>query len=932
VPFPGPSGQPGVDTKAVWDAFRQDVAACQARLLSSLRETLAEVQALASGALEQMASPEARRLPDSRPLDAIARLYHDDAETLLSAPLDAYRRLRPLPRTLNAFDAYERSIDQVIRALPDRLSGSGFEWLQLMRGARVTPAAWLRLRLRRHVTVSVVPSLLLSVAAHRKGWRALEGRLLTALANMSLELAAPWQVTRRAWFATNAGAKAESRHGAELALIRARLMRHHEEAGQALTAVEEWLARTDRRIASFLTARAEHADETVARFAAQDDRRLDVLGRQCRAVDASLELEARLAQTEASIVEVVRDVRGAVEAEHGELLAELGRVASWLGQWRTGDASTFPPAAAHLVPAVSRVGAVSQSVDTLLRQLPESAEVSAHLAARLRLRQTWTIKAPRAVMSRAVYAAALPLIGEGVSAVERRHQAVVLEIERAREVVSFARETARSGPSFDQRIEQEGIANARALVEFQREQLREIPPAVDQTFLAGLLHAFESAHSLLDDGRFGVLQQAARYGVPQAARTLRRRMQALVRAAADTGVRWTGRVYRSALVGIGWVPAPPARGTHVVTRGSLTGTLGGSSTLDELPMIYQRLFRLVPVEDPRFLVGRQEELAAVADARALWEQGRDAGVLLVGARGSGKTSLINCALQRVLPDLETVRSEFVERLTTADEVYGFLSQLLGVAPPDLDRELTRTRRVIVLEELERTFLRRTHGFAAVRALLGLIARTSRRNLWIVSVNHASFRLLNASLPLQPHFSHRINAMAVERAHMRQAILMRHHLSGLRLRFAPPMGGDSYARRILQVTGMRTDPESEFFDALFRESGGVFRTAFALWHRYIDRAEAGVLHMNFPTPPEYDNVMGSLGIPELFTLAALQQHGSLTPAEHAVVFQIDETTSRARLDNLLARELIEPDPGRYGLRVVPDAVQIVRQTLFRRNIG
>jgi hypothetical protein len=132
--------------------------------------------------------------------------------------------------------------------------------------------------------------------------------------------------------------------------------------------------------------------------------------------------------------------------------------------------------------------------------------------------------------------------------------------------------------------------------------------------------------------------------------------------------------------------------------------------------------------------------------------------------------------------------------------------------------------------------------------------------------------------------------------------------------------------------MQVDPEDEFFEALYRESGGVFRTAFALWQRYIDRAEAGVLYMKYPTRHKYDDVVGALDAQDLFTLAALQQHGSLTPAEHSSVFEIDEATSRAWLDNLLARELVEPDPGRYGLRVVPDAAQIVRQALFRRNVG
>jgi hypothetical protein len=129
-----------------------------------------------------------------------------------------------------------------------------------------------------------------------------------------------------------------------------------------------------------------------------------------------------------------------------------------------------------------------------------------------------------------------------------------------------------------------------------------------------------------------------------------------------------------------------------------------------------------------------------------------------------------------------------------------------------------------------------------------------------------------------------------------------------------------------------DPETEFFDILYRESGGVFRTAFALWQRYIERSEGGVVYVSYPSTPAYDEIVKSLSDLDLFTLAAILQHGSLTPAEHSLIFRIDQTTSNGWLDNLLARELIEPDPGRSGLRVIPEAGELVRRTLFRRNVA
>jgi hypothetical protein len=208
-------------------------------------------------------------------------------------------------------------------------------------------------------------------------------------------------------------------------------------------------------------------------------------------------------------------------------------------------------------------------------------------------------------------------------------------------------------------------------------------------------------------------------------------------------------------------------------------------------------------------------------------------VLVVGERGSGKTSLVNCAIQTTLSGLEVVRSEFAERFTTPEQLQQFLSGILGVPPGDIETGLQTKRRVLILEELERTFLRHAQDYAAIRALLTLISRTSRQTLWIVSTNYFCFRLLNAGLRMDPHFSHRINAMAVDPGSLREAILMRHGLSGLRLRFAPPPDALSYADRLRTATGGRPDYENDFFDALYRECGGVFRAGFALWLRYID---------------------------------------------------------------------------------------------------
>jgi hypothetical protein len=117
----------------------------------------------------------------------------------------------------------------------------------------------------------------------------------------------------------------------------------------------------------------------------------------------------------------------------------------------------------------------------------------------------------------------------------------------------------------------------------------------------------------------------------------------------------------------------------------------------------------------------------------------------------------------------------------------------------------------------------------------------------------------------------------------------------------------------------------------QEAFSVFRTAFDIWLGHINRVESGVLHMQSLLTPDLLPLIGALDVTDLFTLVATLQHGSLTPDEHARIFQKTLMSSRSQLDGLLAREIIEKDPGRPGFRVRPEALRIVNEALYRRNL-
>ena len=113
--------------------------------------------------------------------------------------------------------------------------------------------------------------------------------------------------------------------------------------------------------------------------------------------------------------------------------------------------------------------------------------------------------------------------------------------------------------------------------------------------------------------------------------------------------------------------------------------------------------------------------------------------------------------------------------------------MLGLPPgSDLESAFRARRRILMVEEGERIYLRKVGGFQGAQHLVDGIQRTAPTTLWVLALNDKAFRVLRTGAQFSRVFSHRINAMSVSRVDLENAILERHRLSGLRLEFAPPL--------------------------------------------------------------------------------------------------------------------------------------------------
>jgi hypothetical protein len=607
----------------------------------------------------------------------------------------------------------------------------------------------------------------------------------------------------------------------------------------------------------------------------------------------------------------------AAAADDESLAAAAERLAELLEQGAAGEEEMR--AEVDVTPPSALLAKLDQAIVSEVRVLPRSLAVAATFSHRMRRRDV----EPAELVQDRYRAVMRP---EFIALFERVHaqqRDAAGDIARARDVVTFATRAVQAGDASTTVI-REATANAVALLRHRQGEPLQPPTALRAA--AGVCQAFDDVRIALFGGPVERRTHAARRelerGLPVASAALARALAARIRR-AGAGAE---RLFHRFLAHIGWRPDPSSGVVDVRIRPLLPDAFAADSTDAGLPALYSHLFRPDPVVDVRFLVGRVPELSAIGDARERWEAGRSAALLITGERGSGKTSLINCALNGPLAGLPIARGEFSQRLLSESDLRSTLARIVGASSPGrLEEHLMETPRVVVLEEVERTFLRHLGHYEAVRALGRLISATGAAVLWVIVLNRVAFRFLDAATGLGQRFSHRINASTATADEIREAILIRHNLSGLRLRFEPPATAPG------RTIHRRVDPEREFFEMTARYAAGVYRTAFGIWLGHIAEIRDGLFSVRAIEAHDLLPVIADLAPHDLFSLVAFMQHGSLTADEHAIVFQQRSDISRAQLDELIARDIIATDPGRPGYRVRPEAMSVVQEALYRRNL-
>lgn len=348
------------------------------------------------------------------------------------------------------------------------------------------------------------------------------------------------------------------------------------------------------------------------------------------------------------------------------------------------------------------------------------------------------------------------------------------------------------------------------------------------------------------------------------------------------------------------------------------------AAVQKLPYVYQKLFEIIPLEEETFFEKRPVEMENLNKAFQSWQQGNYSTVLLIGETGAGATTILNIFLKESGSKIEVVRLNSTSRIQNPKTLVDFLCRLFkNEELKDLDDLIQflnngEDKRIIVLEHLQRFFLRKIDGFLCLNMLFELIFKTRQQVFWLVTINQYSFTYLNKTQALSDHFAYNVNLAELTVDQIISIILKRHGVSGYNLEFLPAKEDlDSKKFQRFGVSEKQDYLKSAYFSKLNKLAGSNIGLTLVYWLRSTAEVIEDTININSIKELDF-SFLSSLSGRKIFTIHSILLHGGLSLQEHMMVF------NQALPDSELMLLVLHED----GILIMEGEIYKVNPLLYR----
>ncbi|WP_288954994.1 hypothetical protein [uncultured Polaribacter sp.] len=325
----------------------------------------------------------------------------------------------------------------------------------------------------------------------------------------------------------------------------------------------------------------------------------------------------------------------------------------------------------------------------------------------------------------------------------------------------------------------------------------------------------------------------------------------------------------------------------------------------QLPDEYLERFTLYPIQNKEFLKNRNEELKSLELAYENWKI-INSPLLVVDDPGEGGTSLLHAGTY-IYPNAKILETN--QAIDSYKKLIGLLTNTLRIEDEfksfkDLEKHINSTddKHVIVLENIERLFIRRVRGFDLLEDFLLFLHATKSKIYWVISINKYSFYYLNRVKYFSSHFPSIIHLKPILNEQLKAEILDRN--TGYQMVFLKPNKISKKAEKQLKKAtkeGRQEILENLFFKKMFSFSKGNISKAILYARNSAYNVKDKVVFIK----PIQIKVLDDLSLNDLFILEAIFQHRSLSIKELNIVLRNSDRQSRLSIEKLLEKQLIRP---------------------------
>ena len=348
-------------------------------------------------------------------------------------------------------------------------------------------------------------------------------------------------------------------------------------------------------------------------------------------------------------------------------------------------------------------------------------------------------------------------------------------------------------------------------------------------------------------------------------------------------------------------------------------------SVEKLPFVYQRLFKTEPLSDANFFEGRTEELVHLNNAYNNWMKGRFATAVVIGEKGSGITTLLNFYLQDLSTSSTIYRFSPEGHYHTTAELLSFFSKELGctcTTQDELVAFLNKEKKVIVLENSQRLYLKKVNGFGALKLFTELLSLTSRQVFWIVSCTRYSWEYLDKTINLSDHFSYTVSLKEFDDNTIINIINKRHRVSGYNIEFEPAVSDLNNKKfKRLNKEEQQAVLEKTYFSDLNKIAKSNVSLALIYWLRSTNEIHENTIFIGSLNTIDF-SFMKNLPAEKVFALANLLLHERLSEQDFCNVTGHSLSKTRALLQPLFED----------GITVLQDEQYIINPLLYRQTIN